>query len=265
MTPAGTEAGHRREGRWPEPLTAVDACRFRAEGCISVSRRACGGPDPAIQFAHDGDGASIAPRGMLTHASQPSFVAGPSVLVLAAALVALAAAAPAAAATPTAVEIVSHMDFNQEGGFNTGDFEASGPAVDQGLICESGTVEDTRLIFGWVPESRRPQSRSRSARRSRATTGAARSSSRSRSTSISMPRPRRSAGCVLGVGLATIVASCPGQRLSVYDRRATAPIRRREHRSTSVAGLSFDSLLPGHGLPIVGGAREALTMSRARS
>ena len=54
---------------------------------------------------------------------------------------------PAAAATPVAVEIVSHMDFNQEGGFNTGDFEASGPAVDQGLICESGTVEDTRLIL----------------------------------------------------------------------------------------------------------------------
>ena len=69
------------------------------------------------------------------------------VLVLAAALVALAAASPAAAATPTAVEIVSHMDFNQEGGFNTGDFEASGPAVDQGLICDSGTVEDTRIIL----------------------------------------------------------------------------------------------------------------------
>ena len=69
------------------------------------------------------------------------------VLVLAAALAALAAASTAAAATPTAVEIVSHMDFNQEGGFNTGDFEASGAAVDQGLICESGTVEDTRLIF----------------------------------------------------------------------------------------------------------------------
>ena len=67
--------------------------------------------------------------------------------VVAAALVALAAVAPAAAATPVAVEIVSHMDFNQEGGFNTGDFEASGPAVDQGLICESGTVEDTRIIL----------------------------------------------------------------------------------------------------------------------
>ena len=77
------------------------------------------------------------------------------VLVLAAALVALAAASPAAAATPTAVEIVSHMDFNQEGGFNTGDFEASGPAVDQGLICESGTVEDTRLIFAGFQSPRR--------------------------------------------------------------------------------------------------------------
>ena len=59
----------------------------------------------------------------------------------------LAVVAPAAAATPVAVEIVSHMDFNQEGGFNTGDFAASGPAVDQGLICESGTVEDTRIIL----------------------------------------------------------------------------------------------------------------------
>ena len=68
-------------------------------------------------------------------------------VAFAAAVGLLAAVSPAAAATPTAVEIVSHMDFNQEGGFNTGDFEASGPAVDQGLICDSGTVEDTRIIF----------------------------------------------------------------------------------------------------------------------
>ena len=59
----------------------------------------------------------------------------------------LAAVSPAAAAQPVAVEIVSHMDFNQEGGFNTGDFAASGLAVEEGLICESGTVEDTRLIL----------------------------------------------------------------------------------------------------------------------
>ena len=69
------------------------------------------------------------------------------VVVIAAAFAVLAVAAPVSAAKPTAVEIVSHMDFNQEGGFNTGDFEASGPAVDEGLICVSGTVEDTRLIF----------------------------------------------------------------------------------------------------------------------
>ena len=55
--------------------------------------------------------------------------------------------APRRQRQPVAVEIVSHMDFNQEGGFNTGDFAASGPAVEQGLICESGTVEDTRLIL----------------------------------------------------------------------------------------------------------------------
>ena len=85
------------------------------------------------------------------------------VLVLAAGLVALAAASPTAAATPTAVEIVSHMDFNQEGGFDTGDFEASGPAVDQGLICEFGTVEDTRLIFAGFQSP--PAGSIRSARR----------------------------------------------------------------------------------------------------
>ena len=68
-------------------------------------------------------------------------------VIVAATLAALAIAAPVSAAKPTAVEIVSHMDFNQEGGFNTGDFEASGPAVDQGLICDSGTVEDTRIIL----------------------------------------------------------------------------------------------------------------------
>ena len=59
----------------------------------------------------------------------------------------LAAISPVAAATPVGVEIVSHMDFNQEGGFNTGDFLASGPAVEEGLICDSGTVQDTRLIL----------------------------------------------------------------------------------------------------------------------
>jgi hypothetical protein len=62
----------------------------------------------------------------------------------------LAGGSSVAAGQPTGVTIVSPMAFNQEGGFNHGTFTASGPAVDQGLICESGEVDDTRLLFiGW--------------------------------------------------------------------------------------------------------------------
>lgn len=68
--------------------------------------------------------------------------------VLAAAMAIAVAAVPSAAAgTPAGVTIVSPMAFNQEGGFNHGTFEASGPAVDAGLICASGEVDDTRIIF----------------------------------------------------------------------------------------------------------------------
>ena len=66
---------------------------------------------------------------------------------------ALTAAAPVLAAQPAAVHIESPMHFNQ-GTFNTGSFEASGPAVDAGLICASGSVVDTRLILAGE-ESRR--------------------------------------------------------------------------------------------------------------
>lgn len=38
------------------------------------------------------------------------------------------------------------MTFNPDG-FNFGTFEASGSAVDNGTICDSGTVDDTRIIF----------------------------------------------------------------------------------------------------------------------
>ena len=62
------------------------------------------------------------------------------------ALVGMIAIAPASAASPAAVAIVSPMTFNDDG-FNFGTFEASGPAVDEGLICEAGTVDDTRIIF----------------------------------------------------------------------------------------------------------------------
>jgi hypothetical protein len=68
----------------------------------------------------------------------------------------LVAAAPVAANGPTAVTIVSHMNFNPDG-FNFGTFDASGPAVDEGLICASGTVDDTRLIFAGGQSNRGAQ------------------------------------------------------------------------------------------------------------
>jgi hypothetical protein len=46
---------------------------------------------------------------------------------------------PAAASTPSNVTIVSEMDFLG----STGSFEASGPAVEAGLICPEGDVYDT--------------------------------------------------------------------------------------------------------------------------
>jgi hypothetical protein len=68
----------------------------------------------------------------------------------------LVAAAPVAAQGPTDVTIVSHMTFNPDG-FNFGTFDASGPAVDEGLICASGTVDDTRLIFAGSQSNRGAQ------------------------------------------------------------------------------------------------------------
>ena len=69
------------------------------------------------------------------------------VIGLAAALAVVAAAAPVSAAAPKGVEIVSEMTFAPPGEFNFGTFEASGPAVDAGLICESGEVNDYGLIL----------------------------------------------------------------------------------------------------------------------
>ena len=69
-----------------------------------------------------------------------------SVIALLAVLAVIPAAVPAVAATPRAVTIVSPMTFNPDG-FNFGTFEASGAAVDDGLVCASGTVDDTRIIF----------------------------------------------------------------------------------------------------------------------
>jgi hypothetical protein len=63
---------------------------------------------------------------------------------------------PAGAASPTDVRIVSHMHFNPDGP-NTGDFVATGSAVDDGLICPSGSVIDTRLIFAGSQSGRGAQ------------------------------------------------------------------------------------------------------------
>jgi hypothetical protein len=78
-----------------------------------------------------------------------------AVTALAAALV-VGTVSPVLAGPPVAVSIVSHMDFNPDG-FNTGTFSASGPAVGQGLICASGRVEDTRLIFAGFQSGRGAQ------------------------------------------------------------------------------------------------------------
>lgn len=74
----------------------------------------------------------------------------PNRVLIAAALAALViaafAVAPVAAGAPQAVSIISPMHFN-EGEFNTGTFAAEGAAAESGLICESGDVVDTRIIF----------------------------------------------------------------------------------------------------------------------
>ena len=48
------------------------------------------------------------------------------------------------------------MSFNPDG-FNFGTFEASRQAVEAGLICESGTVEDTHIIFAGFQSNRGAQ------------------------------------------------------------------------------------------------------------
>ena len=68
-------------------------------------------------------------------------------LLMATAAVAAAAAPVAASAPPQQVSIVSHVTFNPNGP-NYGDFTASGPAVDSGLLCRAGTFVDTSLRFG---------------------------------------------------------------------------------------------------------------------
>ena len=64
--------------------------------------------------------------------------------------------APAAAGRTQQVAIVSHMSFNDPPP-NTGDFTTSGPAADSGLICASGDVTDTRVIFVGYPSGQKYQ------------------------------------------------------------------------------------------------------------
>jgi hypothetical protein len=72
-----------------------------------------------------------------------------AVIALFAATMALATViAPAAAAAPSQVTITSNMTFPGTGEPNFGDFTATGPAVDAGLICPSGDVLDIRYVFG---------------------------------------------------------------------------------------------------------------------
>jgi hypothetical protein len=75
------------------------------------------------------------------------------VAALGAVLALMAFIAPVAAATPQQVQIVSQMTFNPDGP-NFGDFAASGAAVDSGLICASGTVLDTGIVFGGFQSGR---------------------------------------------------------------------------------------------------------------
>ena len=120
---------------------SVPVPQRRLHVCIDAGRTIL---RSGVQFTDDGDGAAIAPRerAMREH-RQHSRV---TVVVLAAVLAAFAAA-PASAAAPKAVEIVSPMTFAPPGEFNFGTFEASGPAVDDGLICESGDVNDTGIMI----------------------------------------------------------------------------------------------------------------------
>jgi hypothetical protein len=67
-----------------------------------------------------------------------------AIVVACAALAAMAT--PVAAASAQPVSIVSEVTFNPNGP-NFGDFTATGPAVDAGAICASGTFVDTGIKF----------------------------------------------------------------------------------------------------------------------
>jgi hypothetical protein len=69
------------------------------------------------------------------------------ILAIVAACAAVAGmATPVGAASAQRVNIVSNVTFNPNGP-NYGDFTATGPAVDSGAICASGTFVDTGIKF----------------------------------------------------------------------------------------------------------------------
>ena len=66
--------------------------------------------------------------------------------IVAVTLSVLGVVGPIAAATPQNVTLVSSTIFNPDGP-NYGTFVATGDAVDQGLICATGSFVDTFLAF----------------------------------------------------------------------------------------------------------------------
>lgn len=75
------------------------------------------------------------------------------VAVLAATLALMGVFGSVSAASPQQVQIVSHMNFNPDGP-NFGDFTATGSAVDSGLVCGSGSVVDTGIVFAGFQSDR---------------------------------------------------------------------------------------------------------------
>ena len=75
------------------------------------------------------------------------------VALVAAILTQMAIAGPVGAASPQRVTIVSNVTFNPDGP-NYGDFVATGPAVESGFICASGTFVDTGLRFAGFQSNR---------------------------------------------------------------------------------------------------------------
>ena len=75
---------------------------------------------------------------------------------VAAIAVVAALAVPVAAAAPQQLTIVAHM--SKQG---MGTFEATGAAVDAGLVCAAGTVLDTGGVFGGYQSGQKVQVQSR--------------------------------------------------------------------------------------------------------